>query len=70
MLKDIKFLKSKLEEKFKLEYIIWLNYLYSLNPVFGELVIYVNSWYYSESEFIKYIKETVNYNPLTIESKL
>ena len=70
MLKDIKFLKSKLEEKFKLEYIIWLNYLYSLNPVFGELVIYVNSWYYSESEFIKYIKETVNYNRLTIESKL
>jgi len=49
MLKDIKFLKSKLAQKFK-----------NIDYAFQGLIIYINSWYDSEADFINYIKDTVN----------
>jgi hypothetical protein len=58
MLKDIKFLKSRIETRFNKDY----NKIfekYSVNQFFGEIELFINSWYCGEDEFIKYAHEQV-----------
>ena len=50
MLKDVKFFKSKLEDKFKVD----------IGSIVRELEMYVNNWYCNEEEFLSYILEQVN----------
>jgi hypothetical protein len=49
MLKDVKFFKTKLEEKFKID----------IGSIVRELEMYVNSWYSDEEQFLQYILEQV-----------
>jgi hypothetical protein len=49
MLKDVKFFKTKLEEKFKVD----------IGSIVRELEMYVNSWYSDEEQFLQYILEQV-----------
>lgn len=49
MLKDVKFFKTKLEEKFKVD----------IGSIVRELEMYVNSWYSNEEQFLQYILEQV-----------
>jgi hypothetical protein len=65
MLKDIKFLKSRIEGKFNKDFNKVFE-KYSVNQYFGELELYINSWYCGDEEFIKYTNEQVK-DCLTIQ---
>jgi hypothetical protein len=58
MLKDIKFLKAKIEGKFNKDYHKAFE-KHTVNQYFGELELYINSWYCGEEEFIKFVNEQV-----------
>ena len=51
MLKDVKFLKSRLETKFNID----------ISSTIRELEMYINSWYSDEDQFIQYILEQVSF---------
>ena len=52
MLKDVKFLKSKLETKFN----------FDISSIIRELEMFINSWYSDEEQFLSYILEQVYYD--------
>lgn len=60
MLKDMKFLKSKMESKFGVN---------EFSDIFNYIDNYINNWYSDENELMSYIKEKVN-SCLTLASQL
>ena len=60
MLKDIKFLKQRIQEAFGLK---------KLNNIFSSLEMYINAWYFVEEEMVKYVKKE-NISPKALSGLL